>query len=308
MGNNDRYARADSTHNLGYEPYIIEEENIRELREGDISFQNADRVTVRAAATGHGIIEPVSPMEIPAISAMLNEVVQRPAGPGELTAERIYREHIDEHRAHINNERPTITLSPNPDTSHWARQFMGVDRGRDDAVDSLRYFMTVGGRGRRPRERSDIFGPDHEQFLSETEKRKYLECVNRIARTPRERPEDIWYMRAMDYKVQSLKFQLMLREQAAVAPAPTVIVRDPMAPRHPSPGTPLTKATSKFHALLSIAVRDRESQEIYEHGYPEARLIPSNHTEICESSQQEQLLEAINELLTEVLGEYSNVE
>ena len=50
-----------------------------------------------------------------------------------------------------------------------------------------------------------------------------------------------------------------------------------------------------LHVLLGEYIDDIESGSIYDHGYPESRLIPSNHQERC----QEDFLEAVVDTVTE---------
>lgn len=56
--------------------------------------------------------------------------------------------------------------------------------------------------------------------------------------------------------------------------------------------------------LLAKDIEDIESRSIYEHGYPESRLMPSNHKESCEESLLETVKESINEKIESILYEY----
>ena len=59
--------------------------------------------------------------------------------------------------------------------------------------------------------------------------------------------------------------------------------------------------TCLLNTLLSKQISMIENNEIYEHGYPESRLIPSNFYESCQSdfisSVQEEFSEKIEEIL-----------
>jgi hypothetical protein len=41
--------------------------------------------------------------------------------------------------------------------------------------------------------------------------------------------------------------------------------------------------------------------DIYDHGYPEARLIPFNHEKLCQEAIIEEVIEDISEKITEYL-------
>ena len=57
----------------------------------------------------------------------------------------------------------------------------------------------------------------------------------------------------------------------------------------------------KIENILKNATEAIENNEIYEHGYPEARLIPMNHVEICQDAIKELVVNAISEIIEEYL-------
>lgn len=59
-----------------------------------------------------------------------------------------------------------------------------------------------------------------------------------------------------------------------------------------------------LHTLLNEYIHEIESGRIYEHGYPESRLIPSNHHESCQEEYKEYILSEISKKTTIILDEY----
>lgn len=57
-------------------------------------------------------------------------------------------------------------------------------------------------------------------------------------------------------------------------------------------------------ALLSEEIQTLKSGEIYEHGYPESRLIPKNHYEDCNDYFLDNVRDSFNEKIDRVLREY----
>ena len=53
--------------------------------------------------------------------------------------------------------------------------------------------------------------------------------------------------------------------------------------------------------IIKAATRAVESNEIYQHGYPEARLIPANWKEDCEDSFKENVTECMSEVIADYL-------
>ena len=67
------------------------------------------------------------------------------------------------------------------------------------------------------------------------------------------------------------------------------------------PPTELDFIISKIKTLLERATENIENKEIYEHGYPEARLIPSDFYEQCEKMHKEFFIEEISGIVGEYL-------
>jgi len=65
--------------------------------------------------------------------------------------------------------------------------------------------------------------------------------------------------------------------------------------------TELDFIISKIKTLLERATENIENKEIYEHGYPEARLIPSDFYKKCEENHKEFFIEEIKEIVEEYL-------
>ena len=59
-----------------------------------------------------------------------------------------------------------------------------------------------------------------------------------------------------------------------------------------------------LECLLKDHINDIKDRSIYEHGYPEARLIPSNHTEECEKCTFEFITEIFNDKIKNILNQY----
>lgn len=56
--------------------------------------------------------------------------------------------------------------------------------------------------------------------------------------------------------------------------------------------------------LLRDSIEDVESGVIYDHGYPEGRLIPSNHHEMCQEEFLMHVKDDFNEKIENVIGQY----
>lgn len=59
-----------------------------------------------------------------------------------------------------------------------------------------------------------------------------------------------------------------------------------------------------LNTLLSDYIDDVESRNIYDHGYPESRLIPSNHHEDCQKYFLEGVIGDITEKITDIIEQY----
>ena len=59
-----------------------------------------------------------------------------------------------------------------------------------------------------------------------------------------------------------------------------------------------------LHTLLREYIKDIESGRIYDHGYPESRLIPANHSESCEESIRDYASSNVSEKVEAILGDY----
>jgi len=59
-----------------------------------------------------------------------------------------------------------------------------------------------------------------------------------------------------------------------------------------------------IESLLSDSIKTIEGGDIYEHGYPEARLMPSDHYEKCNESFKESVCDDFNEKINEILNDY----
>lgn len=60
----------------------------------------------------------------------------------------------------------------------------------------------------------------------------------------------------------------------------------------------------KIENILKNATEAIENNEIYEHGYPEARLIPANHIENCQDEFKAFVVEDISEIIEEYLESF----
>lgn len=56
--------------------------------------------------------------------------------------------------------------------------------------------------------------------------------------------------------------------------------------------------------LLKPYTNGIDSGEIYAHGYPESRLIPSNHTDFCNGSFAEYVEEELMKVAIKILDEH----
>lgn len=59
-----------------------------------------------------------------------------------------------------------------------------------------------------------------------------------------------------------------------------------------------------LNVLLGEYIDDIESGNIYDHGYPESRLIPSNHHEKCQEYCLEHILGDISDKVKNIISEY----
>ena len=59
-----------------------------------------------------------------------------------------------------------------------------------------------------------------------------------------------------------------------------------------------------LHMLLGEYIDDIESRDIYAHGYPEGRLIPSDHHEKCQEYFLEKIQEEIAEKVDNAVSHY----
>ncbi len=62
-----------------------------------------------------------------------------------------------------------------------------------------------------------------------------------------------------------------------------------------------------LRALLDDYIELAKSGEIYAHGYPESRLIPSNHTETCQSEFLDSINNDILDKVSNIISEYFKV-
>ena len=56
--------------------------------------------------------------------------------------------------------------------------------------------------------------------------------------------------------------------------------------------------------MLEEYIEPIKNKEIYEHGYPEGRLTPSDHCEKCEDSYIEAIINDFKEKIEEILRDY----
>lgn len=66
----------------------------------------------------------------------------------------------------------------------------------------------------------------------------------------------------------------------------------------------LVSEESLLHSLLRSYIESIQSGEIYDHGYPERRLIPSDHVEQCQESFLETVIEDITDKVSNIIREY----
>ena len=59
-----------------------------------------------------------------------------------------------------------------------------------------------------------------------------------------------------------------------------------------------------LECLLKDHINAIENREIYEHGYPEARLIPHNHTQDCEEESFNFITGEFNDKIKNILNQY----
>ena len=63
----------------------------------------------------------------------------------------------------------------------------------------------------------------------------------------------------------------------------------------------MKETIEKITNIIKNATEDVEKRNIYQHGYPEARLIPSNWKEECEDSFKENVTECMSEVISDYL-------
>lgn len=63
----------------------------------------------------------------------------------------------------------------------------------------------------------------------------------------------------------------------------------------------MEETIAKITNIIKNATESVESHEIYQHGYPESRLIPSNWKEECEDNFKETVAECVSELVSDYL-------
>lgn len=59
-----------------------------------------------------------------------------------------------------------------------------------------------------------------------------------------------------------------------------------------------------LNVLLNDYIHEIESGSIYEHGYPEGRLVPSNHIEMCRGYFLEGVMSDIQEKVVNIMDEF----
>jgi hypothetical protein len=60
-----------------------------------------------------------------------------------------------------------------------------------------------------------------------------------------------------------------------------------------------------LESLLSNEIEQLKNGEIFEHGYPESRLIPSTHHQDCIDSFKESIMNNISGLIDEIISNYA---
>ena len=63
----------------------------------------------------------------------------------------------------------------------------------------------------------------------------------------------------------------------------------------------MKETIAKITNIINNATEAVEKRDIYQHGYPEARLIPSNWREECEDSFKENVIEDVTEIIADYL-------
>ena len=63
----------------------------------------------------------------------------------------------------------------------------------------------------------------------------------------------------------------------------------------------MTETIEKITTIIKNATEAVEKRDIYQHGYPEARLIPSNWKEECEDSFKEIVTDCVSEIIADYL-------
>ena len=59
-----------------------------------------------------------------------------------------------------------------------------------------------------------------------------------------------------------------------------------------------------LNTLLSDYIDNIKSGSLYDHGYPESRLIPSDHHEKCQEYFIEEIIETISEKINNIVEQY----
>ena len=63
----------------------------------------------------------------------------------------------------------------------------------------------------------------------------------------------------------------------------------------------MKEAIEKIINIIKNATEAVEKREIYQHGYPEERLVPANWKEDCEDSFKESVAECVSEIIADYL-------
>jgi len=69
----------------------------------------------------------------------------------------------------------------------------------------------------------------------------------------------------------------------------------------------MKETIQQITGILEGATQAIENREIYEHGYPEGRLIPAGFWEDCQDGHKELVVEAVSEIVRDYLDDlYGN--
>jgi len=63
----------------------------------------------------------------------------------------------------------------------------------------------------------------------------------------------------------------------------------------------MKETIEKITNIIKNATEAVEKRDIYQHGYPEARLIPANWKEECEDCFKENVIEEVTEIIADYL-------